>query len=92
MLMMTLCGGLIVWLQGRKLIIWPIREVRRATLGVEASDLHERVAVERVGSSQEFRGIVKSFNQMADALQHRGEDLKIELIRTQRAQIALDKA
>ena len=92
MLMMTLCGGLIVWLLGRKLIIWPIREVRRATLGVEAGDLHERVAVERVGSSQEFRGIAKSFNQMADALQHREEDLKIELIRTQRAQIALDKA
>ena len=92
MLMMTLCGGLIVWLLGRKLIIRPIREVRRATLGVEAGDLHERVAVERVGSSQEFRGIAKSFNQMADALQHREEDLKIELIHTQRAQIALDKA
>ena len=92
MLLMTLCGGVIVWLLGRKLIIWPIREVRRATLGVEAGNLHERVAVERVGSSQEFRGIAKSFNQMADALQHREEDLKIDLIHTQRAQIALDKA
>ena len=92
MLVITLCGGLIVWMLGRKLIIWPIREVRRATLGLEAGDLHERVALARVGSSQEFRGIAKSFNQMADALQRREEDLKIELNHTQRAQIALDKA
>lgn len=91
-LIMALSGGLIAWLLGRQLIIRPIREIRRATLGIQAGDLRERVALEHIGPSQEFGGIAKGFNQMADALQHREEDLKIELNHTQRAQLALEDA
>ena len=91
-LIMALAGALIAWLLGRQVIIRPIREIRRATLGIEAGDLHERVALAHIGPSQEFGGIAKGFNQMADALQRREDDLKIELNHTQRAQLALEDA
>ena len=92
MLIMALLGSLIAWLLGRLLIIRPIHEISRATLGVRAGDLHERVALAHVGPSQEFKEIGRGFNQMADALQHREEDLKIELNNTQRAQATLKEA
>lgn len=91
-LIMALAGALIAWLLGRQVIIRPIREIRRAILGIEAGDLHERVALAHIGPSQEFGGIAKGFNQMADALQRREDDLKIELNHTQRAQLALEDA
>ena len=92
MLTMALAGSLIAWLLGRRLIIRPIHEISRATLGVRAGDLHERVALAHVGPTQEFKEIARGFNQMADALQCREEDLKIELNNTQRAQATLKEA
>lgn len=92
MLIMALAGSLIAWLLGRQLIIRPIREIGRATLAVAAGNLYERVALKHVGPSQEFEEIANRFNQMAEALQHREEDLKIELDHTRRTQMALEEA
>jgi PAS domain S-box-containing protein len=92
LILVALFGSWLAWRMGGRAIVLPAARILDATRQLEQGQLDVRVAMDTFAPGGEFFLIADSFNRMAEALQRREDDLKIELGFTQRAQLALEDA
>ena len=92
LVLVALFGSWLAWRMGGYAIVRPAAKILNATRQLEQGQLDVRIAPDSLNPGGEFSLIAENFNRMAEALQRRENDLRIELSHTQRAQMALSNA
>ena len=92
LVLVALLGVWLAWRMGTRTILRPAARILEATRQLEQGQLDVRIALDTLSPEGEFSLIASNFNRMAEALQHRIDELKIELNHSQRAQAALQDA
>ena len=92
LVLVALFGSLLAWRMGGRSVVLPAARILAATRQLEQGQLDVRIALDVMDPDGEFFLIADNFNRMAEALQRRENDLRVELSHTQRAQMALENA